>query len=155
MFFTHKTKQILEEMSGEKAIMALDNLLTPIFYKSPNKLTEQEKMIVYIEELEREVNNGGFNQFFFNSSGNYTDGVVQALKNIGSIKFLNLVESAIAQFPNSEVPKNRQQRQAILEKIDGEANPIWNTLNKEFYKYEEDIYGLLRAYISKNIKHFR
>ncbi len=33
--------------------MALDNRLSPIFYSNPVKLTEEERNIVYIEELER------------------------------------------------------------------------------------------------------
>lgn len=64
MFFNGKVKKILEEKSGEEAIMTIDNLLSPIFYSKPEKLSKEEKTIVYIEELEREVNNGGFSQFF-------------------------------------------------------------------------------------------
>jgi hypothetical protein len=121
----------------------------------PDKLTRQEKTIEYIEELEREVNNGGFSQFFFNTSGNYTNGVIQALKDVGSTKFLKIVESAISQFPNSEVPKDRQQRQVLLANIEIKANPVWDKLNNEFYKYEEDLYGLMLAYIQNNIGKFR
>jgi len=133
MFFQGKVKKILEEMQGEKAIIALDNLLSPIFYSEPEKLSKEEKVIVYIEELEREVNNGGFNQFFYNSSGDFTEEVIQALKEIGSTKFLNLVEFAKAQFPNSYVPKDRMERQQILEKIENTASPMWDKLNSEFY----------------------
>jgi hypothetical protein len=120
----------------------------------PDKLTRQEKTIEYIEELEREVNNGGFSQFFFNTSGNYTNGVIQALKDVGSTKFLKIVESAISQSPNSEVPKDRQQRQVLLANIEIKANPEWDKLNNEFYKYEEDLYGLMLAYIQNNIGKF-
>ena len=155
MFFAGKVKQILKKMSGNKAIMAIDNLLSPIFYSKPEKLSDEEKTIVYIEELEREVNNGGFSQFFFNSSGDYTEELIQALKKIGSTKFLKLVESAKAEFPNSYVPKDRKERQGILGSIEEKANPVWNALDSEFYKYEEDIYTLMLAYISKNIGKFR
>ena len=51
MFLTKRIKKILRDKSGEEAIMAIDNLLTPIFCSHPDKLTEEEKMIVYIEEL--------------------------------------------------------------------------------------------------------
>jgi len=42
VIFSHKTNQIMKKMSGEKANMALDNLLSPIFYTNPEKLSEQE-----------------------------------------------------------------------------------------------------------------
>ena len=155
MFFSGKVKQILNQLSGQKAIMAIDNLLSSIFYSKPEKLSEEEKAIVYIEELEREVNNGGFSQFFFNTSGDYTEEVIQALRKIGSTRFLGLVETAKAQFPNSYVPKDRQERQGILANIEKEASLVWNRLDSEFYKYEEDIYALMCVFILSNIKKFR
>lgn len=155
MFLTRRVKKILKDKSGEKAIMAIDNLLTPIFYSHPDKLTEEEKTIVYIEELEREVNNGGFSQFFFNTSGNFTEEIIRALRIIGSTKFTEIVEKAITQFPNSYVPKDRTERQNILERIENEADPVWEKLDAEFYTYEEDIYALMQNYILANIKRFR
>ncbi|OQA19787.1 MAG: hypothetical protein BWY63_01649 [Chloroflexi bacterium ADurb.Bin360] len=155
MFGASKVKKILKEASGQDAIMAIDNLLSPVFYSNPEKLSEEERNIVYIEELEREVNNGGFSQFFFNSSGDYTEELIQALKKIGSTKFLQLVESAVAEFPNSHVPKDRSERQEILDSIEDRADPVWDALDAEFYKYEEDIYALMLAYISNNIGKFR
>ena len=155
MLFKGKVKKILDEKSGEKAIMAIDNLLSPIFYSKPEKLSEEEKTIVYIENLEREVNNGGFSQFFFNSSGDFTEETVIALRNVGSTKFLGLLTSAIEQFPNSYVPKNRMERQDILDRIEDTSSLIWNDLDTEFYKYEEDLYSLMRKYILANIRKFR
>jgi len=135
--------------------MAIDNLLTPVFYSEPEKPSDEEKVIVYIEELEREVNNGGFSQFFFNTSGDYTEEVIQSLQKIGSIKFLSLAESAKAQFPSSIVPADKAERRQILEEIDEDANDKWNDLDDEFYQYEEDIYSLMSSYIERNIEKFR
>jgi hypothetical protein len=150
-----KVKQILSEESGQKAIMAIDDLLSQIFYSDPETLSEEEKDIVYIEELEKEINNGGFNQFFFNSSGSYTEEIIESLRKIGSVKLLSLVENAKTQFPNSIIPKDDNERQELVEKIQDQANDIWNELDNEFYKYEEDIYSLMLIYIEKNIEKFR
>jgi len=155
MSLTKKVKKILKNKSGEEAIMAIDNLLKPIFYSHPDKLTEEEKTVVYIEELEREVNNGGFSQFFFNTSADFTEEIINVLKIIGPTKFTEIVQKAVAQFPNSYVPKDRTKRQKILERIENEADPVWDNLGAEFYKYEEDIYTLMRRYILSNIKRFR
>lgn len=153
--FGGKVEGILNNKTGQDAIIDIDNLLTPIFYKKPGKLSLPERNICYIEELEREVNNGGFNQFFFNSSGDYTHEVISALKEIGSVKFLQIVESAARQFPDARVPKDTDARGTIIEEIEEKADPVWSKLDDEFYKYEEDIYGLMIEYIRKNIRDFR
>lgn len=41
-----KIISILEELAGEQAIMAIDGLLSPIFYSNPDKLSKEEKVIV-------------------------------------------------------------------------------------------------------------
>ncbi len=135
--------------------MAIDNLLSQIFYSEPEKLSDEEKVIVYIEELEREVNNGGFSQFFNNSSGDYTEEVIQSLRKVGSVNFLRLVESAKSQFPNSFVPVDSTERQQILEEIENDASETWDRLDSEFYQYDEDIYALMIGYIESNVEKFR
>jgi hypothetical protein len=155
MLFGKKVESILKNKSGQKAIIEIDNLLTPIFYSKPVKLSDCEKNIVYIEELEREVNNGGFKQFFYNSAGDYTFEIINALKLIGSKIFLGLLEKAIKEFPESNVTKDRDKRQEILGNIEEKANIVWEELDNQFFKYEENIYKLLIDYIMKNIKEFR
>lgn len=67
------------------------------------------------------------------------------MKDVGSTKILGLLESAVAQFPNSIVPRNQTERAEVFETIEDEADPIWDGLDIEFYEYEEDIYGLDRG----------
>ena len=153
--FGKKVEGILKEKNIHDAIMAIDDLLFPIFDKKPHKLSPPEVNFCCIQDLEREVNNGGFHQFFLNSSGDYAHEVITALKSIGSVKFLRLTELAIKEFPNGQVPKNRDERVEILWQIEGKANPVWETLEDEFYQYEEDLDRLLLDYIKKNIEGFR
>ena len=148
-------ENILKTNNGQDAIIEIDNLLSPIFYKNPNILSVPEKNIVLIEELEREINSGGFNSLFFNSPGNYSHEILNALKTIGSTIFFKILEKAIALFPNGEVPKDRDKRQKMLEKIEDKADPIWDELDEMFFNYEEDIYSIMIEYITKNLKDFR
>jgi len=155
MLFGGKVETILKSKTGQDAIMAVDNLLTPIFYKKPKSLTQSERNIVYIEELEREVNNGGLDQFFVNSSGDYAEETINALKQIRSVRFLKILETAVEQFPNAKPPKDRDERLEVMERIEDKTASIWNALDDEFYKYDEDIYSLMIEYIRANIKEFR
>jgi len=59
-------------------------------------MTEEEIIVLAIEALEREVNNGGYSQFFVNSSREYTPIIDHALLRIGCSKTAEITKSAIA-----------------------------------------------------------
>src|SRR5258708_3662696 len=48
--------------------------------------SDVERTVVAIEALEREVNNGGYDQFFFNSSREVVPAIVESLQRIGCIR---------------------------------------------------------------------
>src|SRR5262245_13906798 len=50
--------------------------------KAPASISPEESFVLAIEGLEREVNNGGYAQFFYNSSGEFTSTIVAALRAI-------------------------------------------------------------------------
>lgn len=58
-------------------------------------LTAAERIVLVIEAMEREVNNGGFNQFFFNSSNEYAGELVSALRQIGAPNVAEIAERAL------------------------------------------------------------
>jgi Domain of unknown function (DUF4375) len=60
-------------------------------------LTEAERVVMAIEAMEREVNNGGYGQFFMNSSKHFAPYIVQALQTIGCFEFAALMTNAIAE----------------------------------------------------------
>jgi len=155
MFSKKKIEKIIKNKSGQDAIIEIDIILSDIFYKNPEKLSIHEKNIVYIEEFEREVNNGGFSQYFSNSSGNNALETLNALNLINSKIFKKILENAIDKFPNRIVPKDRDEREELLMDIENNNADLWDELDNEFYEYEEDIYILLIEYIKNNIKDFR
>lgn len=60
-----------------------------------DKLSESERVILAIEALEREVNNGGYSQLFYNSSKKYAPIMASALKAIGCSKTEGITKKAI------------------------------------------------------------
>jgi Domain of unknown function (DUF4375) len=62
----------------------------------PPELTPQESYVLAVEGLEREVNNGGYSQFFINSSNEYVDVIEEALLAIGCPKVAAITRDAIA-----------------------------------------------------------
>jgi hypothetical protein len=59
-----------------------------------DKLAEEERIVLAIEALEREVNNGGYGQFFVNSS-EYASIIVGALRRIGCPKTAGITQKAM------------------------------------------------------------
>ena len=56
--------------------------------------TKSQQAIFIIWLLESEVNNGGYNQFYYNSSGQYAELATGALKLIGALKLADLTSRA-------------------------------------------------------------
>ena len=46
-------------------------------------LTEEERLVLAVQAVDREVNNGGYDQFFRNSSRRFTPIVVRSLQLLG------------------------------------------------------------------------
>jgi hypothetical protein len=60
-----------------------------------DKLTDEERIILAVEALEREVNNGGYSQFFVNSSREYAPIIVDALRRIGCPNTAEITQKAM------------------------------------------------------------
>lgn len=111
--------------------------------KEELKDTELEKITpkANIEELEVEVNNGGFSQYFLNSSGQNCFATLKALKKHGKPNTAKLLESAI-----DLINLNHLSEKELIEKIrtreikelDNERiNAELEKLNELFYKYPD------------------
>ncbi|MDG2357466.1 MAG: DUF4375 domain-containing protein, partial [Polaribacter sp.] len=103
--------------------------------------------------LEHNVTNGGFIQLFFNSSGQFTHEIFQAYIAIKATKTVEIISKAIQLFPTIPVPKSIRIRQEIL--MESQANlDLWDNLDIEFDKYEDDIIQLTIDYVRNNIDYF-
>ncbi|MFL3662208.1 MAG: DMP19 family protein [Polaribacter sp.] len=116
-------------------------------------LNNFEKTFIYVDVLEHNVTNGGFIQFFFNSSGQFTHEVFHAYMEIKAEKTIDILTEAIHLFPEIPVPKNLRIRQEILMKKDSNID-LWDALDTEFYKCEDDIIQLTLNYVRKNLSQF-
>jgi hypothetical protein len=118
-----------------------------------SNLNEFEKTFIYLDVLEDSVTNGGFIQFFFNSSGQFTHEVFQAYLAIKAENTVDILTKAIYLFPEIPVPKNLRIRQQILMEKDTNID-LWDELDTQFYKYEDNIISLTLEYVRNNIAHF-
>lgn len=111
--------------------------------KEELKGTELEKITpkANIEELEVEVNNGGFLQYFFNTSGQNCFATLKALKKNGKPKTAKILKSAI-----DLINPNQLSERELIEKIrtrevkeldDEKVKAGLEELDEMFYKYPD------------------
>jgi hypothetical protein len=106
----------------------------------------REEVVRLIETLEGEVNNGGFDQFFYNSAGDETAEIIQALETVGALKVAEIVKRAAGKFPGGMPPRDRFPRQdLLLAKVSPNAGAFAD-VDQEFYAYPDDLSGLLAKY---------
>jgi uncharacterized protein DUF4375 len=113
------------------------------------------QMVFYFnQELEREVNNGGFDQYFQNSSGRYANDTVDTLKLIGANGTAKILESAIEMFPDKIVPIDEDLREEIYQQINVKASEHWGKLDEQFFKYEDNLNELNMEFVKNNREYF-
>ncbi len=98
-----------------------------------------------IETLEGEVNNGGFDQFFYNSAGDNTADTILALEVVGATRTADIVKRAAAMFPSGMPPKERLARFKVLRAVSPSCK-AFESLDNEFYEYFEDLADLVDKY---------
>jgi hypothetical protein len=107
---------------------------------------DRQQVVGLIEAFEAEINNGGFDQFFFNSLSDNTSEIIEALQVVGAVKTAAILKKAAAKFPGGMPPKDRFERQdLLLEQVSPEAD-AFQELDKEFYSSPENLTGLLHGY---------
>jgi hypothetical protein len=129
----------------------IDASVTRFIEVGSGPLSRRERLLVAIWGLEADVNNGGFNQYYFNSYGDFALEVPGYLRAIGADQAATIVETANAAFGPDGPPSDRDLRQDQLESLSEKAAEVWDELDAAFWEYPDDIERLVQAYVeSKN-----
>lgn len=118
---------------------------------SIEKLNEYERVLFVTQTLEQEVNNGGFSQFFYNSSGNFSNELVDSFTKIDALKTAEICKKAVAIFGDN-VPTDRWEREELLDSLD--CDDILEECDDVFYDYEDDLETLNHGFILKYREYF-
>lgn len=135
--------RLLEAENVNNSIIEIDNFIGDLCnYSSEMEVLTIPQQKFYINQnLEREVNNGGFWQYFMNSSGEFAHETLLSLKEIGAVKTAEVLQKAIDLFPEGNVPKDREIRQDLVNQIDPNKT-IWYEIDERFMNYQEDLNDL-------------
>jgi hypothetical protein len=149
--------QLLSADNIAQSIIEIDDYICNIceWGKNLDKLSEEQKYFYFNQNLEKEINNGGFSQYFLNSSGDFANETIISLSTIKAYKSVEILQQAIDQFPDKRVPKDRDKRFETLSQIQEKANPIWQQLDQKFLQYEENLNDLNIEFIRQHRDSFK
>jgi hypothetical protein len=105
---------------------------------------DKQEVTELVRALEDEVNNGGFDPFFYNNAGDNTVETIEALQIIGAVKMADIVKGAASMFPGGIPPKDRFARQRIL--LESFPDRVaFEPLDNEFFDYPDNVFWLLES----------
>jgi len=140
-----------------------------------HSLSEEERIYLAIEALEREVNNGGYSQFFLNSSHEFAPIIVESLRRIDCPKNAEIaarainavrpasaspdeVMKAVLAFANEEEERWEPKAGGVLERQASDADPSshdaiteeLDACDRLYYSVGENIGGQLIEFVKAN-----
>lgn len=130
-------------------VIEMDKLISEkcVFGEKMEALNKDERLFYISQEVEREVNNGGFDQFFFNSSGNFSNEIVEVFKTIGTGARSEICQRAVDVF-GATVPVDSFERQDLMEELDEDKRyEIWSDCDSDYYACEDDLDSLIYSFI--------
>ncbi len=150
-------ESLLNSKDINSSIIEFDNLIGDrcSYGDDIDELIASQKTFYLNQNIEREINNGGFKQYFINSSGDFAQETVESLEKIGATKTAAILTKAIEQFPNKFVPKDYNKRMELVEQVEENANVKWEELDNLFYNYEDDLNQLNIEFIKRNKEDFK
>lgn len=115
-------------------------------------LSDAEKRYVAVNTLVGQVYNGGFDQYFFNSSGSYYEYTILVLEEMDAQAALALLQQAKrVVFDTKNVPENTGERRALfLEHNSDQRSKTLYELDKQFYQIGDDLIDKNTAYAKKH-----
>ena len=151
--YKNLTIEILDSIPDDKLEQAIMDNIDTRFQDGEqytldkiSELTNGQQAVFSTWWLEAEVNNGGFNQFYFNSSGQFAEMAVIGFLTIGANKIYLENKERLEEFDDGTMESFSESYK---------DNPL-NDLDTEFYKlYDSEKIGELRIkYIRENKNEF-
>src|SRR5262249_47365712 len=111
-------------------------------------LTEEERIILAVEALEREVHNGGYSLFLINSTREYAPDIVESLRRLGCPRTAEITQKAldVLQIPHLS---DEAIQQVMAEESVGREEAL-NLCDGLFFERPEAIEEHLFVFIKAN-----
>jgi hypothetical protein len=131
----------------DSLVCAFEQAIMEVATRRP--ISTEERAVLAVEALEREVNNGGYHQFFSNSSLEFVGVIEQALVTIGCQETARITLDAIAALEVTEEITGSRVEAAIVD-AGADVLEALECCDKRYYANPEPIADLLFAWIKQN-----
>jgi len=118
-----------------------------------DSLNEAEQTVFCMDNLLREMENGGFAQFFHHDSGQYWQQTLEALERIKSKHVHGIFQQVLDLFEGN-VPEDIDERVDAFDQIESENPDRIAELDDRFYDEDENLVAITLKFVSKEIKSF-
>jgi len=116
--------------------------------KGYSTFTKAEKGIYSVFWLNSQVHNGGFQQFFDNSYGDFSADVLPGLKMIGARWAIPIVEQAFAIFPGGMPSSDRTERMRQVDALSSEESALLDKLSEQWCEGDMELEEAFEEYFS-------
>ena len=144
-----------EETDGNRFVTALSARVAEkcAYGDDLTALSPAERVFYLTQTCEEEVNNGGFDQLFFNAGFDLRE-LPETFRAIGAPKTAAICAKALAAL-GGEVPEDREERREVLTSQEGEERTAaLEACGEAFLRYEEDLAALNAAYVRAHREDF-
>jgi PIN domain nuclease of toxin-antitoxin system len=109
--------------------------------------SDEQQVFSAIWELESQVNNGGFEQYFSSESCETADFAPTALRRIGAHQCAEIVAKALRVVSHEPLPKDPATRSDLIASLGESQREELESLDSEFFSYPDDLTGLLFEFV--------
>jgi hypothetical protein len=134
----------------DSIILAIEQALQS---KAPADVAPSERVVLAVEAFEREVNNGGYSQFFLNEP-TYARDIVAALTQIGCPEIARITRDA-ADVLGLRRDWTDEQIQAAAADMADDGDERLSELDDQFFEYPEPIEERLLTFVRANAAEIR
>ncbi len=124
-------------------------------WESRTPLTIPQQHYNSVARLDGEVCNGGFSQYFFNSSGDDWREALAGLEAMGSKERLAIFREVLAKFGTAGPSEKREERMEQLAKVERASDRAFNQFDSRYYSSTEVIDVMVMRYVLKHPEAFR
>lgn len=154
MAFPLQLREAATVNKNEILIYLSESAATKIGKEEFDEQSLPQKVFTAIWEVEAEVNNGGFSQYFSNTSAESASFVVNALTTIGAPKTAEICGRAIVTAFPGGLPQTVEAIRSIAADFSEDILAKLDPLDEEFFSYPHNLTDLLFAYVTAHRDEF-
>ncbi len=117
-------------------------------------LSPEERTAYAVDAFQREVNNGGFEQYLCNSSGALAGELLDALRAVGAERVAEIYRPALAALLTVWLEDEEERRKLLDEVLTERVSERLDQCDERFYECSDDLEQLLYHCIVQNRRSF-